>query len=94
MIKAMSISDWIRLFFALAITGLLLYYGSELTKQIANLLDIISPVSFQYKILRWIVTLVSVSFLGIALPKKRFIETMFITGCTVGIQILRELISS
>lgn len=94
MIKAMSITDWLRLFFALTITGLLLYYGPEITKQIANLLDMSNPSSFQYKALRWTVTLISVSFLGIALPKKRFIETMFIAGCTIGIQVLRDFISS
>lgn len=94
MIKAMSVTDWLRLFFALTITGLLLYYGPELTKEIANLLDISSLLSFQYKVLRWVVIFVSVSFLGIALPKKRFIETMIIAGYTIGIQVLREFISS
>ena len=94
MIKAMSITDWLRLFVALTGAGLSLYYGSELTKHIANLLGISSPLSFQYKVLRWMVLLVSTSFLGIALPKKSFIETMITVGVIVSIQVLRDFISS
>lgn len=88
----MSITDWLRLFFALTSTGLLLYYGSELTKEVANLLNVSSPLSYQYKGLRWIVLFVSVSFLGIALPKKRFIETMTLAGYAIGMQALMEFI--
>lgn len=94
MIKAMSITDWLRLFFSLTITGVLLYYGSELTEWIANLLNVNSLLSFQYKVLRRIVTLVSVSFLGIALPKKRFIETMTLGVLILSIQFLIEFIFS
>ena len=94
MIKAMSITDWLRLFFALFATGLLFFYAPELTKQLANLLNINNPLSLQYKILRMIVVVISVSFLGIALPKKRFIETMLITVCLLGYYLLKELMSS
>lgn len=94
MIKAMSITDWLRLFFALTGAGLSLYYGSELTKHVANLLGMSSPLSFQYKVLRWMVLLVSASFLGIALPKKSFIETLIIFVIIISVQVLRDFISS
>lgn len=94
MIKAMSITDWLRLLAALTITGILLYYNTQLTDQIASQLAISDRLSFQYKFVRWLVIFASIYFLGIALTRKRFIEILVIVGGLTSFQILKEFISS
>ncbi len=93
MIRAMLITDWFRLLTALTITGVLLYYNTQVTDQIASQLAISDRLSFKYKLVRWLVIFASTSFLGIALTRKRFIETLIIIGGLTLFQILEEFIS-
>lgn len=59
MIQAMSIADWIRLFVALTICGVLLYNEPVLTKYVANWLPVADHFSFQYSLIRWGIVLIS-----------------------------------
>ena len=93
MIKEMSATDWIRLISALSITGLLLYYNPELTKQATDLLSINDQFGFQYNLVQWTIVLLSTSFLGIALPRERFIQTMIMFSLFIGLQLIFQLIN-
>lgn len=92
MIKAMLGTDWLRLILALTFTGLLLYYNNDLTRRVADWLSINNHFGYQHELIRWVLLLISISFLGIATNRKYISEALYIGVLTAGLYFLKYFI--